>query len=547
MKRFALACLCVLAAVAPALGQSKSSLADLIRAGDRKAALDRIRTGADVNEAQPDGTRPIHWAVYKVDYELIDALIAKKATVDVVNEFGSTPLAEAVKLADARMVKMLLDAGAGVDRADESGQTALMLAIKTGELPIVEMLVKAGANVNAVEEFQRQTPLMWAVTASKHAPEMTKLLLSRGANVKARALYTDWPNQLSSEPRAQYRPVGGLTALLYAARDGCADCVAALIAAGADVNVPTPEGVTPLMISLDNDHNDVAELLLDRGANPHVADWWGRTALWIVIDRKEALSGGRGGRGAAVPAGGSRPSVSHMDIINRLLAADVDVNAEMNMHRPSRGGNSGRFADRQLGTGCTALYRATEGGDMEVIRSLLTRGANPNINSMGFTPFLVAAGVTPGAGGGGGAPNSGAPNTTLLDLMIQHGANVNAQVTGTRSYSMRISYNPPPDKEGTSALHGAVQAGRTDLVRYLLEKGATPELVDANGRKPIDLLDLGAAAGGARGRGGAPAPGAAGPNTAGRGAGGRGGAGGAVNPATAAEIRALLRDRASTR
>jgi uncharacterized protein len=542
VKRVALACFWMLAAVGPALGQSRSSLADLIQAGNRKAALDRIRTGADVNEAQPDGTRPIHWAVYKVDYELIDALVAKKATVDVVNEFGSTPLAEAVKLADARMVKMLLDAGAGVDRADESGQTALMLAIKTGELPIVDMLVKAGANVNAVEQFQHQTSLMWAVTASKHAAEMTKLLLSKGANVKARALYTDWPNQLSSEPRAQYRPVGGLTALLYAARNGCSDCVAALIAAGADVNVPTPEGVTPLMVSLDNDYNDVATLLLDRGANPHVADWWGRTALWIVIDRKESLAAGRGGRGAAATARGSGPTVPHMDIINRLLAADVDVNAELNMHRPSRGGNSGRFADRQLGTGCTALYRATEAGDMEVIRSLLAKGANPNINGMGFTPFLVAAGVTPAASGG-----SGVPDTTLLDLMIQHGADVNTQVTGTRSYSKRISYNPPPNKEGTSALHGAVQAGRTELVRYLLEKGATPELVDANGRKPIELLDIVAAGGGAAGapgRGGAPAPGAAGP-AAGRGAGGRGGAGGAVDPVTAAEIRGLLRDAAS--
>src|SRR5262249_59463450 len=121
---------CMTAAVGSALGQvQKSSLGDLIQAKNREAALDRIRTGADVNEAQPDGTRPIHWAVYRVDYELIDALIARKAKVDVTNEFGSTPLAEAVKLADARMVKMLLDAGAGVDGANQDGQTTLMLAI----------------------------------------------------------------------------------------------------------------------------------------------------------------------------------------------------------------------------------------------------------------------------------------------------------------------------------------------------------------------------------------------------------------------------------
>jgi ankyrin repeat protein len=287
------------------------------------------------------------------------------------------------------------------------------------------------------------------------------------------------------------------------------------------------------MIALDNDHNDIASLLLDHGANPHVVDWWGRTALFINIDRKEdagGRGGGGGGRGGAAGSRGAVQLVSSMDIFNRLLAADVNVNAEMNMLRPSRGGNSGRFGPEQLNTGCTPLYRATETSDLEVVRALLTKGANPNINDMGFTPFLIAAGVSPGGRGGGGAPNM-----ALLDLMIQHGADVNTQVTGTRTYSMRISYSPPADREGTSALHGAVQAGRTDLVRYLLEKGANPDLVDANGKKPIDLLDAGSGANaGARGRGGAgaaPAVGAA----------GRGGAGGgSVNPAAATEIRALL-------
>ena len=113
-----------------------------------------------------------------------------------------------------------------------------MLAIKTGELPVVEMLIKAGANVNARETFHNQTALMWAAAAPKNGGAMVKLLLAKDADVKPRALYSDWPSQITSEPRAQYRPVGGLTALLYAARGGCYDCVQALIGVGRRCEYP---------------------------------------------------------------------------------------------------------------------------------------------------------------------------------------------------------------------------------------------------------------------------------------------------------------------
>ncbi len=239
MKRFIVAIACIVAVTAAYVAQAQQGrLASLIQDGDRKAALDMIKAGADVNEAQPDGTRPVHWAVYRVDYEILEALIAKKAKANVTNELGSTPLAEAVKLGDSRMVKMLLDAGSGPEGANQDGQSALMLAIKDGNLELVQMLVNAGANVNAVEKVQNQTPLMWAAAASENAAEMVKLLISKGADVKARAKSVDWPAQMTSEPRAQYHTYGGLTPLLYAARNGCYGCVEALVGAGADVNVP---------------------------------------------------------------------------------------------------------------------------------------------------------------------------------------------------------------------------------------------------------------------------------------------------------------------
>jgi len=182
-----------------------------------------------------------------------------------------------------------------------------------------------------------------------------------------------------------------------------------------------------------------------------------------------------------------------MEMINLLLAAGVDTNAQLNMRRPSNQG--GRFNDPLLSTGTTPLLRALINNDTAVARLLLEKGANPNIYGMGLSPWLYAAGITSGtfneARGGGG----GNVDTELLDLMLAHGADVNAQVTGAASYSGRIARALTGDpvntksNEGMTALHVAVRSRNASLVRYLIDKGARADIKDASGRTPLDVLN----------------------------------------------------------
>ena len=565
MKRINLAILSVVAAATLLLVQAmwaqiQAEVATLIQSGETQKALARIRDGADVNELQPDGTSPLLWAVNRGEPEVVEALLAKNADPNATNAFGASPLTEAAKVNNAGMVRMLLDAGAEVDAANPDGETALMLAIQGGNLDMVEMLLDAGANANTVEQFHQQTPLMYAAAGAQG--EMVRLLLAKGADVTRRSLFTDWPSQITSEPRTQYRSVGGLTALLYAARSGCYSCTEQILDAGADIERPTPEGITPLMVALDNENNGVAQLLIERGADIHTWDWWGRTPLWIAVDRKPSdnpgfsgFGGGRGGRGGrggipfpAEPVS-DQPEVSPDEMIALLLAAGVDSNPEMNFHRPNAPGR-GRFGDNHVSTGTTPLFRAVQLSDETSVEALLKAGADPNIDSMGYTAFLLAAGTGPRVRGG-----ASGPNMEMLDLMFEYAKpDINAKVTGTLQWSFNVSrvYSPqdrePADNEGMSALHTAAQTGNLELVQYLLEKGADANLLNAQGKKPIDLIPAPAPARGRGARGGAKGKGKGAPAAKGKGApkGGFGGARGGrgapppPDPADLVEIRSLL-------
>ena len=482
---------------------AQETLGDLIRAGQREAVLAAITSpDLDVNASEADGSTPLLWATYKVDHDLVKALLKAGAKPNVTNKYGSSPLAESVKLGDIDLVRMLLDAKADPDSPNQDGQTALMLSSAIGSLKISELLLSHGANVNAVEAFRGQTALMWA--AAGNQPEIVDLLLSKRADVKVRAKYDDWPRQMTSEPRAQFRQTGGLTALLYATRSGCYRCAVSLVKAGADVNQPNPDGITPLINALDTRSFDIAMFLLDKGANPGVWDMTGRTPLYVAVDMNSYTGRSGAGNGAfqgfedAAGPPRAESKATAMDVINRLISAGVDVNHELTRMRPN-GNGRGRFADYMMRGGTGPLMIATLTYDDEAIEVLLKHGAEVDTpNVFQITPLMAAAGMSGSSRGGvgsaiGGTGRGGPPvdpqdrAIKTLDLLLDAGANINARVVDSHTRTAKlIAYVQGRDHEGQTAIFSAAEAGWDRVVKHMIDRGADATVRDASGKTALD-------------------------------------------------------------
>ena len=473
------------------------SLVDLVRAGNREAVLAAITSPAvDVNAKEPDGSTALLWATYKVDHELVRALLKDGAKANVTNNYGASPLSEAVKLGDVDLVTMLLDAHADPNAANEDGETALMVAASLGAQKIAELLVSHGANVNAVENFRGQTAVMWA--AAENHPEIVDLLLAHGADVKRRAKSDDWPRQMTSEPRAQFRQTGGLTALLYATRSGCYRCAVAIVKAGADVNQPNPDGITPLINALDNRDFDIANFLLDQGANPNTWDMNGRTPLYVAVDMN-SYQGRRLAFGAATGFAGypgataahPKSTATAMDLVNRLISMGVDTNHELTRMRPN-GNGRGRFEDYMMRGGTAPLMVATLSYDEVAIKALLAHGADVDApNVFQITPLMAAANMIGSVRSGGGpAPIQGDIQEhamRTMDLLLANGADINARITNSRTHTAKmVAYIQGRDHEGETALFAAAEAAWNRVVKYMLDHGADPTLRDAVGKTALD-------------------------------------------------------------
>ncbi|MBT6143711.1 hypothetical protein HOH51_04355, partial [bacterium] len=273
---------------------SEAQLLDLVSAGETEAALELIGRNTDVNQSQPDGTTALHWAVYYADEALVRQLIRRGAEVTARNEFGATPLSQAAIIGNPDIIDRLLDAGADTNEEGADGQTPLMVIARSGNIEAAETLVNADADVNVVEKWRGQTALMWA--AAQQQPEMVAFLLANGADPDAQSFPNNWERQVTAEPRMKVLPAGGLTPLLYAAREGCSECTRLLIEAGADINKTDPESITPLLMANLNANWDSAKLLIEAGAWLDKWDFYGRNPLYAAVDYSTLPHGGRSDR-----------------------------------------------------------------------------------------------------------------------------------------------------------------------------------------------------------------------------------------------------------
>ncbi|MGB6449563.1 MAG: ankyrin repeat domain-containing protein [Steroidobacteraceae bacterium] len=443
-------------------GGQAETLIEAVRADDASAASALLEHHADVNARMPDGTTALHWAAHDGDLNLVRRLIAAGAKVRVVNDYGSTPMAEAAQYGDVRIIRALLDAGADVESPNAEGQTALMTVARSNHVDVAQLLIARGANVNARESWRGQTALMWAAAMSE--PEMVRLLLHHGADPNTRSSIRNWARRVTAEPRPQNRPVGGLTALLFAAREGCAPCAEALVRGGAKIDFADPDGISPLLMATLNARWDVAASLIKAGANPNQWDWWGRAPLYSTVDYNTVPRGGR-------PDRPSSDETTPVQVIAMLLKEGANPNMQLKLFPPYRSLGQDRGGDSMLTIGTTPLIRAAKAGDVDSIRLLLKYGALPDLpNSLGITPFMATAGVGSTTVDTRARFRNEQQCIEAAKLILAAGANINAA-----------------RDNGQTAAHGAALWGWNDFIRFLASHGANLQMVDADGSTPLDV------------------------------------------------------------
>ncbi len=435
-------------------------------------------TGGVDEPVTADGSTPLLLAAFEGNIDETKRLLKAGADVHAVNAYGVNAMQLAADSANTALIALLLKAGADPQSPNADGETTLHLVARAGNIEAAKLLLKAGAKVDPVENFGGQTPLMWAV-ARRH-PQMVELLVSKDAKVNARSAIRDYQRVVQAESRAKSLDRGGLTPLLYAARENCRECVEILLKHKADVNLGDPSEVSPLSIAMLNANWDIAKRFVEAGADVNQWDWYGRSPLHVAISNMQTANNRN-------PLDNDRPNkATGRELVNLLVEKGANPNQQQHFGASGFGGAGDR--------GTTPFLVAAGTGNIEVVKSLLAHGANPRLATAdGRGPIIMAVGSRSGRGGqaafgppGGGpsddnedaprAPRAN-PQVELVKLLAAAGADIN--LMSKRHFLART--------RGGSALHYVVRnGGNPQLIQTLLDLGLNINAKDEDGLTALD-------------------------------------------------------------
>jgi ankyrin repeat protein len=330
---------------------------------------------------------------------------------------------------------------------------------------------------------------------------------------------------------------GGLTALLHAARQGYVDSAKALLDGGANVDqVSAGDGTSPLLMAVINGQFDLAMLLIERGANPNIpAKGNGATPLWAAINTQWQPR-----TRFPQPQEMELQHATYLEVMQALLDHGADPNARLVSHPwymvySGCGNRNCGLADT---AGSTAFWRAAYSTDVDAMRLLVARGADPNIPTVAPrqairrgpqpqpAPGAPAAATTPPgppgatpppAQGAGGAlvpvPDAnqarytgppippGGPGALPLHAAagVEYGEGFagNAHRHAPDSWLPAVKYLVEElradvnarDNDGYTALHHAAARGDNDVILYLVSKGADVTAVARSGQTTADMAN----------------------------------------------------------
>jgi len=454
-----------------------------------------IRAGANVKAANRTGITPLAMASLYGNAPMIDTLLRAGADAKERGPNGETTLMYAARNGSPAAIRALLAAGADVNAAEGvRGTTALMWAAEQRHPSATKALIEGGADVGArsgpagrprnymadrvlagnVEAAQKRR--LAAAAAGRTYQEQLEYERSIGVKTGGRGVNPTTGPRTSAGAKPLVDQVdadnnvvvaglvgsggGGLTALVFAAREGDAESARLLIEGGAAVNQPTEYGWTPLLTAANNRHYKLAVQLIGLGANVNLANKGGWTPLYLATDNRNIEGGDY-----PVP----RADMDHLEFIKILLERGANPNVRVRDDTLSRTIFTMQWF---FESGATPFVRAAQSSDMELMKLLLKYGADPTITTdYGDAALTVASGIG-----------------WVEGVTYERSAKENLEVVG---WLLGLGLDPnAANHDGRTALMGAALKGRSGVVQLLVDRGARLETYDKGSRDTDTVVSV---------------------------------------------------------